>query len=99
MTVWTVKNVLMNCHYGKPKIITLKYTRFQASAMAKIRSLLFWIVILRGLVVVCRDLGPTGCHETMVNNNQYKLLNNPEDQRSHTYNSARFEVLTTVLNE
>jgi len=41
----------MNHHYGKPKIITSKYTIFQTSAMAQMRSLLFWIAMLSGLVV------------------------------------------------
>jgi hypothetical protein len=41
----------MNHHYGKAKIKTSKYTIFQASTMAQMRSLLFWIAMLSGLVV------------------------------------------------
>ena len=80
MKIIEVKNVLLNHHYGKPKIITSKYTIFQASAMAQMRSLLFWIAMLSGLVVFYQHLGPTGCHETVVNNKQNTLLNKPERQ-------------------
>jgi len=63
--IWTFKNVLMIHHYGKPKIITSKNTIFQASVMAQMRSLLFWIAMLSGLVVCYQHFGPTSCHETM----------------------------------
>lgn len=79
LTVWTDKNVLMN-HHGKPKIITSTYTIFQASTIAQMRSLLFWIAMLSGLIVFYQHLGPTDCHETMVNNKQHTLLNKPERQ-------------------
>jgi len=64
----------------KSKIITSKNTIFNASAMAQMRSQLFWIVMLSGLVVCYQHLGPTSCHETMVNNKQHTLLNKPERQ-------------------
>ena len=81
LTVWTVKNVLMNHHYVKPKIITSKYTIFQAAGMAQMRSLLFWIAMLSGLVVFFyQHSGPKGCHETTVNNKQHILLKKPERQ-------------------
>jgi hypothetical protein len=50
----------MNHHYGKPKIITSMYTIFQAPAMAQMRSLLFWIPMLSGIVVFLPTFGTNG---------------------------------------